>query len=165
MLIYRSTGIVNFAQGEMAMFSTFIAWGSSQAGLPLWLALLGALAVLVRRRDADRARDHPAGRGPATRSTLVIVTLGLFILVNSLAGWIWGFDNRALPAPVRRTAARTSPASTCPYESLGIVAVLLVVVGLLYLLFQQHEARPGDARRGGRTRSRAGWSASASGAR
>ena len=42
-LIYRSTGIVNFAQGEMAMFSTFIAWGLLEAGLPLAAALLGTL--------------------------------------------------------------------------------------------------------------------------
>ena len=44
-LIYRSTGIVNFAQGELAMFSTFIAWGLMQAGLPLGAALLGALVL------------------------------------------------------------------------------------------------------------------------
>ena len=44
-LIFRSTGIVNFAQGEMAMFSTFVAWALVQAGLPLGLALLTALAA------------------------------------------------------------------------------------------------------------------------
>src|SRR3954463_9771621 len=39
-LIFRSTGIVNFAQGEMAMFTTFIAWGLTQAGLGVWPAVL-----------------------------------------------------------------------------------------------------------------------------
>ena len=54
-LIYRSTGIVNFAQGEMAMFSTFIAWGLIQAGLPLGGRAARHARALVRRRDADRA--------------------------------------------------------------------------------------------------------------
>ena len=54
-LIYRSTGIVNFAQGEMAMFSTFIAWGLMQAGLPLGAGAARHARALVRRRDADRA--------------------------------------------------------------------------------------------------------------
>ena len=47
-LIYRSTGIVNFAQGEMAMFSTFIAWSLTEAGLPVGLAILLTLARLAR---------------------------------------------------------------------------------------------------------------------
>ena len=44
-LIFRSTGIVNFAQGEMAMFATFIAWGLYDGGRPLWVALLAAFAA------------------------------------------------------------------------------------------------------------------------
>jgi branched-chain amino acid transport system permease protein len=68
--------------------------------------------------------------------TLVIVTLGLFILLNSLAGWIWGFGNRGFPSlfpddSVDLAGVRLS------VESLGIVALLLVVVGLLFLLFQR----------------------------
>jgi branched-chain amino acid transport system permease protein len=44
-LIFRSTGIVNFAQGEMAMFSTFVAWGLYEAGVPLGLAVLTTLGL------------------------------------------------------------------------------------------------------------------------
>ena len=66
-LIFRSTGIVNFAQGEMAMFSTFVAWALVEAGLPLGLALLVRAGRLVRRRDGDRARDHPARSRARTR--------------------------------------------------------------------------------------------------
>ena len=42
-VIYRSTGLLNFAQGEMAMFATFIVWMLHDAGLPLWVALLGGM--------------------------------------------------------------------------------------------------------------------------
>src|SRR6266496_2256148 len=124
-LIYRSTGIVNFAQGEMAMFSTFLTWGMIQAGVSLPLAILAALALsfgggaLLERIVIRPVED----RQPLT---LVIVTLGLFILIS----------NRAFPS--------TFPDGTVAVggvrlsiESLGIVGVLLVVVGLLFLLFQR----------------------------
>ena len=134
-LIFRSTGIVNFAQGEMAMFSTFIAWALVEAGLPLGLALLGALAIsfgggMLIQRIVIRPVE---GEDPLT---ILIVTLGLFILINSLAGWIWGFNNRAFPQALPGGNADIGGVSLA-YESLGIVAVLLVVVGLLFALFER----------------------------
>jgi branched-chain amino acid transport system permease protein len=134
-LIYRSTGVVNFAQGEMAMFSTFLTWGMTNAGVSLPLAILAALAMSFGGGALiERIVIRPVeGRQPLT---LVIVTLGLFILINNAAGWIWGFSNRAFPAmfpegTVDLGAVRLST------ESLGIVGVLLAVVGVLFLLFQR----------------------------
>jgi branched-chain amino acid transport system permease protein len=134
-LIFRSTGIVNFAQGEMAMFSTFFAWALVQAGLPLGLALLAALAAsFAGGMVIERVIIRPVeGEDPLT---ILIVTLGLFILVNSAAGWIWGFNNRGFPHALPDGSTDVA-GITLSYESLGIVAVLLVVVGLLYLLFQK----------------------------
>jgi branched-chain amino acid transport system permease protein len=134
-LIFRSTGIVNFAQGEMAMFSTFVAWGLVQSGLPLGLALLGALAASFAGGMAiERVLIRPVeGEEPLT---ILIVTLGLFILVNSGAGWIWGFENRAFPRALPGGSADVAGVRLS-YESLGIVAVMLVVVGLLWLLFER----------------------------
>jgi branched-chain amino acid transport system permease protein len=134
-LIFRSTGIVNFAQGEMAMFSTFGAWALYEAGVPLGLAVLTILALsflagMVLERVVIR---HFEG---GEVLTLVIVTLGLFILLNSLAGWIWGFENRAFPSLFSDDAV-TVGGVRLSVESLGIVAVLLGVVGLLSLLFQR----------------------------
>jgi branched-chain amino acid transport system permease protein len=134
-LIFRSTGIVNFAQGEMAMFSTFIAWGLHDSGRPLWLALLGAFVLsFVGGMTVERVLIRPVEGGRPL--TVVIVTLGLFIMVNAAAGWIWGFTNRGFP--------RSFPSGTVglggvalSIESLGIIAVLLGVVGLLWLLFQR----------------------------
>jgi branched-chain amino acid transport system permease protein len=134
-LIFRSTGIVNFAQGEMAMFSTFGAWALVQAGFPLGVALLLALAgSFIGGMVIERVIIRPVeGEDPLT---ILIVTLGLFILVNSLAGWIWGFNNRGFPRALPDGSADVAGINLS-YESLGIVAVLLVVVGLLYLLFQK----------------------------
>jgi branched-chain amino acid transport system permease protein len=133
-LIYRATGIVNFAQGEMAMFSTFIAWGLLQAGLPLGLALLATLALsFVGGMLIERVIIRPVEGGDVL--TLVIVTLGLYILVNSAAGWIWGFGNRAFPSVFGDDTIELAGVDIS-VESIGIVAVLLGVVGVLYAVFQ-----------------------------
>jgi branched-chain amino acid transport system permease protein len=134
-LIFRSTGIVNFAQGEMAMFSTFIAWGLVEAGLPLGLALLAAFALsFAGGMLVERVLIRPVEG--SDELTILIVTLGLFILINSGAGWIWGFENRSFPSALPDGSADVAGIRVA-YESLGIVAVLLVVSGLLFLLFQR----------------------------
>jgi branched-chain amino acid transport system permease protein len=132
-LIFRSTGVVNFAQGEMAMFATFLAWALADAGLPLGLALAGALVLaFLGGMLIERVLIRPVEGGNPLN--LVIVTLGLFILVNAAAGWIWGFDLRDFPRLFPGGVASIGGVSLS-IESLGIIAVLLVVVGLLWLLF------------------------------
>jgi branched-chain amino acid transport system permease protein len=134
-LIFRTTGIVNFAQGEMAMFSTFIAWGLIQAGLPLVLAILATLALsFAGGMLIERVIIRPVEGGEVL--TLVIVTLGLFILFNSAAGWIWGFENRSFPSLFGEDAVDLAGV-TVSVESLGIVGLLLAVVGVLFLFFQK----------------------------
>jgi branched-chain amino acid transport system permease protein len=134
-LIYRATGIVNFAQGEMAMFSTFIAWGLTEAGIAVGLAVLITLAVsFVGGMVIERVIIRPVEGGQEL--TLVVVTLGLFILINGLARWIWGPQNRGFPRlfpddPVAVGSIETS------VEALALVAVLLGVAGVLYLIFQR----------------------------
>ena len=134
-LIFRSTGLVNFAQGEMAMFSTFIAWALVETGLPLGIALVSALAIsFVFGMAVERIVIRPVeGEDPLT---ILIVTLGLFILLNSAAGWIWGFENRGFPRALPGGSTDVAGVRLA-YESLGIVVVLLVVSGLLFLLFNR----------------------------
>jgi branched-chain amino acid transport system permease protein len=134
-LIFRSTGVVNFAQGEMAMFSTFLAWGLHEGGLPIEAAIACTLAIsFVGGMVIERVLIRHFEGGDEL--TLVIVTLGLFILLNSLAGWIWGFGNRGFPSLFGEGATEIAGVRLS-VESLGIVAVLLAVVGLLWLLFQR----------------------------
>ena len=132
-LIYRSTGVFNFAQGEMAMFSTFVAWAMVQGGAPLWLALPGAFAVsFAGGMLVERVLIRPVEGGNPL--SLVIVTLGLFIVVNAAAGWIWGFSLRNFPAIFPGGTAELGGVSLS-VESLGIIGVLLGVVVLLWALF------------------------------
>jgi branched-chain amino acid transport system permease protein len=134
-LIFRTSGIVNFAQGEMAMFSTFVAWGLLEAGLPVGLAILATLGLsLLGGMVIERVLMRPFEGGD--HLTLAIVTLGLFILVNSGAGWIWGFENRSFPSIFPDDTVALGGIDV-PLESVGIVLLLLAVVGVLYLFFQR----------------------------
>ena len=133
-LIYRSTGILNFAQGEMAMFSTFIAWTLAQNRIPIVLAVLGAMAIsFLGGLVLERVIMRPVEGAPAL--TVVIVTLGLFLIINSAAGLVWGHEVRAFPALVPN--ANWSVGSVqFSGQSLSTIGVLTLQVVALYLVFQ-----------------------------
>ena len=133
-LIYRSTGVVNFAQGEMAMFSTFIAWSLIHHGLSYWQAFFLTLAISFAGGVAlERVVIRPVERAPVL--TVVIVTLGLLFLVDGAARWFWSSETRTLP-----NAFSTRPITVAgvafSIQDLGNIAVSLGVVALLFVLFQ-----------------------------
>jgi branched-chain amino acid transport system permease protein len=133
-LIYRSTGVVNFAQGEMAMFSTFIAWSLVHHGLSYWGAFFLTIAISFAGGVAvERAVIRPVERAPVL--TVVIVTIGLFFVVNGAARWIWTPETRSLP-----NAFSTRPIDIAgvsfSIQDLGTIGVSLAAVGLLWLFFR-----------------------------
>src|SRR5690606_31120723 len=133
-LIYRFTGIVNFAQGELAMFSAFLAWQLVQSGTPFWLALPVTLAIsFAGGMLIERVVIRPVEGAPEL--TLVIVTVGLFFFVNAAAGWIWSYQLKSFPNPFPEGALRAGGV-TAGYGNLGILAVVAVVMALLYVLFR-----------------------------
>jgi len=133
-LIYRSTGVVNFAQGEMAMFSTFIAWSLVHHGLSYWEAFFLTVAISFAGGVAiERAVIRPVERAPVL--TVVIVTLGLFFVVNGAARWIWSPETRSLPNAFS-TRPITIAGVAFSIQDLGTIAVSLAAVGLLWLFFQ-----------------------------
>lgn len=133
-LIYRFTGVANFAQGELAMFSAFLAWQFGQSGMPLWLAMITALAVsFAGGMLIERVVIRPVEGAPEL--TLVIVTVGLYFFVNAAAGWIWSFQLQSFPSPFPGGAIGTGGVSAS-YQSLGVLAVVAVVMTLLFALFR-----------------------------
>lgn len=133
-LIYRSTGVINFAQGEMAMFSTYVAWQFSAWGWPIWGAILAAVAAsLVGGMIVERAALRPVER--ASVLTVVIVTVGLLLMFNQGAGWVWGFLVKDFPDPFPSQVWQLGDIRLS-VATLGILAVLLASMALLYLLFQ-----------------------------
>ncbi|MBL8381846.1 MAG: branched-chain amino acid ABC transporter permease [Burkholderiales bacterium] len=126
-MIYQSTHHINFAQGEMAMFSTFIAWALLQAGWPYWGAFLATVAVSFAGGLAiQRIILKPVEKAPVL--TNVIVFIGLLVIFNSLAGWIFDHTIKPFPSPF----PKSSGAQLISPHDLGSIAVMLVVLVLLY---------------------------------
>ena len=97
-MIYRATDLVNFAQGEMAMFSTYIAWSLVTAGLPFWAAFLITLvASFLGGMAIERIIIRPVENAPVLAA--VIVTIGLVLIFNSLAGWLYSYTVQDFPSP------------------------------------------------------------------
>ncbi len=132
-LIYKATGVVNFAQGEMAMIGAFIAYAIANAfDIPgavavLIAMVLSALGAAVIERVLIRPFD------PSNHLAIVIVTLSLFLILNAIAGVIWAFDPTGLPIAVpaaqrelRASSAPRSSGPTCSPGSRSSAAVFLV---------------------------------------
>ncbi|WP_208510668.1 branched-chain amino acid ABC transporter permease [Variovorax paradoxus] len=128
-MIYQSTHHINFAQGEMAMFSTFIAFLLLKWGLPYWAAALATLAFgFVAGFAIERLVLRPLGDVPEL--SVIVVFIGLFVGINSLAGWIFGHQLEPFPSPF---PDKLSGGSTLiSGHELGTVAVVLLVMALLY---------------------------------
>ena len=134
-LIYNAMGLVNFAQGEMAMFSTFIALALISRGLNYWLAF--ALTLVIAFAGGvliERIVIRPVERAPVL--ALVIVTLGLATLVNGFAGFLFGYVPRSFPSPFSSQTVSIFGA-VASYQDLGVIGVSAVVLVLIYLLLQR----------------------------
>ena len=132
-MIYQATHLVNFAQGELAMFSTYIAWSLMQAGVPYWVAFfLTAAGAFVLGVLVERLIVRPVENAPIL--SVVIVFIGLLLIFNSLAGWIFGYTIRPFPSPF--PAQPLFGNSYVSSHELGSIAVTLVVLVLLFLFFR-----------------------------
>ena len=133
-MIYQATDVVNFAQGEMAMFATYLAWSMLNAGLPYWGAFLLTLAVaFVGGVVIQRVVIRPVENKPIL--TIVIVTLGLLVICNSLAGWIWTYLQKPFPSPFPREPLRLGTVVFGAHD-IGEIAVTLVMLALFFVFFR-----------------------------
>lgn len=133
-IIYRSTRVINFAQGEMATFTTFIAWSLMNHGLSFWTAFPIVLAIAFAGGVAiERIVIRPVENAPIL--TIVIVTLGLALLLNGLMSMQWGGATRQFHGPFSK---RTIDVGGVPIsvEDIGIVAVSFALVAILGLFFR-----------------------------
>jgi branched-chain amino acid transport system permease protein len=135
-LIYRAMGLINFAQGEFAMFTAFICWSMLQGPqLPFGVAvviavLLGAVAAFCIERLVVR----PFERGAPL--AIIIVTLALFEITNSVAGFIWGYTPRSFPSPFPARPVEVGGINISIQDA-AVIAVSLLTLLLLYLLFNR----------------------------
>ena len=126
-MIYQSTHHINFAQGEMAMFSTFIAFLLLKAGLPYWAAALVTLAFgFVAGFLIERLLLRPLGDVPEL--SVIVVFIGLLIGINSLAGWVFGHKLEPFPSPFPDKAFGSTLISGHELGTIGVVVVVMAVL-------------------------------------
>ena len=133
-IIYRSTRVINFAQGEMATFTTFVAWSLMNRGLSFWATFPIVLAIAFAGGvTIERVLIRPVEN--ASVVTVVILTLGLALVLNGLTFLIWGGGNRQFNGPF---STRTIDVGGVPIsaQDIGIVVVSLVLVVVLALFFR-----------------------------
>jgi branched-chain amino acid transport system permease protein len=138
-IVFRVSGILNFAQGEMAMFSTFITWAIWDGGrvsifvaialsVVISFAMGAAIQYVVIRPVAAHARGNPL--------PIVIATIGLFLAFNALPPVLWGPNTKQFPTVFGEGSVRLFGASLT-YQTIGTLVLLGAVVFGLYLLFQR----------------------------
>jgi len=132
-MIYQATHHLNFAQGEMATFSTFIAWALIQAGWPYWGAFFATVAIsFLGGLLIQRLILRPVEKAPVL--TNVIVFIGLLLIFNALAGWIFDHTLKSFPSPFPKDSMLASQYFSA--HDLGSVGVMLCVLLALFAFFR-----------------------------
>lgn len=136
-IIYRSTGLLNFAQGQMAMFSTYLVWWMWDRGLPIWGAILGGMALsFVYGALIERFLIRPIKAPAGNPLPIVIVTIGLLLAFGSLATWLFGPNAKVFPQ-IFGSGTLTILGASVNAQTLGTLGMLAVEVVILWLLFSK----------------------------
>ncbi len=131
-MIFQATHHVNFAQGEMAMFSTYVALALIQAGVPYWGAFaITVAASLVAGAAIQRVLLSPMAGSPVLASTGVFI--GLLLIFNSVAGWLFTYTLKQFPSPFEGPPVLGGFVTR---HDLGSTAVTLVVLACVYAFFR-----------------------------
>ncbi|MGH7185089.1 MAG: branched-chain amino acid ABC transporter permease, partial [Pseudomonadota bacterium] len=131
---YEATDVVNFAQGEMAMFATYVCWALLSAGVPYWGAFFATLAIaFAGGLVIERVVIRPVENAPIL--TIVIITIGLLVIFNSLAGWIYSYIQKPFPSPFPNKPIKIGNIVFGAHD-LGAIGITLVVLLLLFLFFR-----------------------------
>lgn len=140
-IVFRTTGLFNFAQGEMAMLSTFVTWQLAQA-MPIILAILVGMALsFIGGALVERTLIRPMEQTGNPLGT-VIITIGLFIALNALCQLIWPparaqSEPFEMPRPWPAMESIDVFGARLSEFTIWLVAILLVECVLLWLLLQK----------------------------
>jgi branched-chain amino acid transport system permease protein len=132
-MIYQAIHHLNFAQGEMAMFSTFIAWQLLAWGSPFWLALIVTIAIsFIGGIVIERVIFKPIHDAPVLSH--VVVFIAMFVILNSLAGFIWDFTIKPFPSPFGNQPLFGE--GLIGAHQAGMLVTTMAVLVLLFLFFR-----------------------------
>lgn len=131
-MIYQATHLVNFAQGELAMFATYIAWSLINAGMPYWAAFFLTVGLaFVLGVVIERVVIRPVENAPVL--SVVVVFIALLVILNSVTGWIYTYTIKTFPSPFPEQPMFGKYMSS---HQAGAIGVTLVVLALLYAFFR-----------------------------
>ncbi|WP_201464649.1 branched-chain amino acid ABC transporter permease [Janibacter melonis] len=136
-VVFRGTGTLNFAQGELALFTTFVAWWLTTEGVGIWVAIAASLALgFVIGAAVERFLIRPVQR--RNDMAVLIVALGLFTGFNSLAGLLWGSETKVMPSPFPNGLDDyvSVGGARLYFDALGVWGALLLLMLLMTLLFR-----------------------------
>ena len=132
-MIYQATHLINFAQGELAMFCTYLAWTLINAGFGYWPAFLLTVALaFVLGVVIERVVIRPVENSPVL--AVVVVFIGLLVILNSVTGWIYSYTIKTFPSPFPEKPFFGNKLMSS--HELGAIGVTLVVLLLLYAFFR-----------------------------
>ena len=138
-LIFKATTLINFAQGELAMFGAFIAYVLAvEQGLPIGIAIIIAMALSsVVGMTIERILIRPFD--PTDHLPVVLITLGIFLILNAVAGEIWNYQPRAFPSmfPKGPDDFFSVGGARLFYSSLGVWGMLALMMFVLYLILNK----------------------------
>jgi branched-chain amino acid transport system permease protein len=137
-VVFRSSSTINFAQGEFALFTSYLAWWCTTKGVPLAAALVVAMVVgFGMGVVTERALIRPVRRRSET--AVLIVGLGMFTALNGADGWIWGPDDKLFPhlLPNGVNDYVEIAGGRLHYDSIGVVVLMVAVVAAMTLLFNR----------------------------
>jgi branched-chain amino acid transport system permease protein len=134
-IIHRSTGVINFAQGEMATLSTYIAWALvAHHAWGYWPAFVATLLIsFVGGIAIHTAVIRPVEKGSVLR--IVIVTIGLLVAINGFVVWQWTGEPQQLQSPFGTDVYDIGGVVVAAHD-IGTIVVALGIVLLLWALFQ-----------------------------
>ena len=132
-IIYQAIHHLNFAQGEMAMFSTFVAWQMMQWGLPYWLVFpLTIVLSLIGGFIVERVVFKPIENAPVLSH--IVIFIALFVIFNSVAGYTWDFTIKAVDSPFGSGPFMGS--NLIGVHQAGMIGVTLLMLVLLWAFFR-----------------------------
>ena len=132
-MIFVSTDHINFAQGELAMFSAYLVWQLLEWGVNFWLALLAvALFSFLLGVAIERIILRPLHHAPIL--SVVVVFIGLLAIFHSLAGAIWGHTIKAVPSPFPNITFAGS-GFIGPHQ-IGMILVTTLLLVALFAFFR-----------------------------
>ena len=137
-VVFRGSKTINFAQGEYALFTCYIAWWLTTKGWSIAVALFAAMAAgFLLGVVTERTLIRPIKR--RNEAAVLIVALGLFTALNGADGWIWGPEDKVFPhlLPNGVNDYVTIGGARLHYDSIGVLVLTALVVLLLSLLLNR----------------------------